>query len=196
MRLYAVIQGIIGFCVFAIFTSILLDFLLFSKTQGVKREKKSIVETGTMTMFFLVFYFILVSKEGVIQVQNNNLKDSLIVVGTFIIVAGCIFNIMGRVSLGDNWANHIKIYEKHELIEKGMYKYIRHPLYSSIIFMFYGASLVYSNTISFIAVTFIFIPFMYYRAKQEEKLLLETFPEYTKYKRRVGMFLPKLIWKD
>jgi protein-S-isoprenylcysteine O-methyltransferase Ste14 len=43
--------------------------------------------------------------------------------------------------------------------------------------------------------TIVFIPFMYYRAKQEEKELTKTFKEYKDYQKRVGMFLPKLIKK-
>ncbi|MGK0469242.1 MAG: protein-S-isoprenylcysteine O-methyltransferase Ste14, partial [Clostridium sp.] len=42
-------------------------------------------------------------------------------------------------------------------------------------------------------VTFIFIPFMYYRAKQEETLLIQTFSEYNDYIKRTGMFFPKIF---
>ena len=103
-----------------------------------------------------------------------------------------VMNIMGRFNLGSNWANHIKIYDEHTLVQRGMYKIVRHPLYASIILMFYGACLVYRNILCFLAVTLIFIPFMYYRAKQEETLLIQTFSEYKDYKERTGMFFPKI----
>jgi len=35
---------------------------------------------------------------------------------------------------------------------------------------------------------------MYYRAKQEEKFLQEEFAEYKEYKKKTGMFFPKL-WR-
>lgn len=188
-----VIQLIICSSVLALFVSILLDFALFTRDHHVKKEKKSIVETGTMTLFFLVFYLILMTRNGVVPIYNNNLKNTIIIIGTGAIVSGCIMNIIGRFNLGSNWANHIKIYDEHTLIKGGMYKIVRHPLYSSIMLMFYGACLVYRNILGFIAVTFIFIPFMYYRAKQEEILLIQAFPEYNEYKIKTGMFFPKMI---
>ena len=68
---------------------------------------------------------------------------------------------------------------------------VRHPLYASLMMMFYGATLVYFNYAAFLANTFIFIPFMYYRAKQEEELLENQFDDYANYKKETGMFFPK-----
>jgi len=188
-----IIQLIICGSVLALFASILIDFTLYSREEHIKKEKKSIVETGTMTLFLVIFYLILMSKKGIVPINDSNLKHIIIILGTAAIVIGCIINIMGRFNLGSNWANHIKIYDEHTLIQKGMYKIVRHPLYASIMLMFYGACLVYRNLLCFLAVTFVFIPFMYYRAKQEETLLIQTFPEYSEYKNRVGMFFPKII---
>ena len=188
-----IIQLIIATSVLALFVSILIDFTLYTRDEHIKKEKKSIVETGTMTLFLFAFYLILMTKIGIVPIYNNNLKHTIIIIGTLAIVSGCIMNIMGRFNLGSNWANHIKIYDEHTLVQKGMYKIVRHPLYASIMLMFYGATLVYRNILCFLAVTFIFIPFMYYRAKQEETLLIQTFSEYNDYKKRTGMFFPKII---
>lgn len=188
-----IIQLIICISVLGLFISILIDFTLYTRDDHIKKEKKSIVETGTMTLFLFAFYLILMTKIGVVPIYDYNLKHIVIILGTLAIVSGCIINIMGRFNLGSNWANHIKIYDEHTLVQTGTYKVVRHPLYASIILMFYGAILVYRNILCFFAVTFIFIPFMYYRAKQEETLLIQTFSEYKDYKKRTGMFFPKII---
>jgi len=188
-----IIQLIICSSVLALFVSILIDFTLYTRDEHIKKEKKSIVETGTMTLFLCLFYFIIINKVGIVPIYNSNLKYIVIIIGTVAIVSGLIMNIMGRFNLGSNWANHIKIYDEHRLIQEGMYKIVRHPLYASIMLMFYGACLVYRNLLCFLAVTFVFIPFMYYRAKQEETLLIETFSEYNDYKKTTGMFFPKII---
>lgn len=188
-----IIQLIICSSVVALFVSIIIDFTLYTRDDHIKKEKKSIVETGTMTLFLVAFYLILITKIGIVPIYDHNLKNLIILLGTLAIVSGCIMNIMGRFNLGSNWANHIKIYDEHTLVQKGMYKVVRHPLYASIMLMFYGACLVYRNLLCFIAVTFIFIPFMYYRAKQEETLLIQTFPDYNDYKKRTGMFFPKIL---
>jgi len=46
----------------------------------------------------------------------------------------------------------------------------------------------------FLLTVFGFIPMMYYRAKQEEKLLIQEFPEYPAYMKKTGMFFPRL-WR-
>jgi len=69
---------------------------------------------------------------------------------------------------------------------------VRHPLYASIMLMLFGGSIAYRNWLSAVLTAFVFIPFMYYRAKQEETLLQEEFTEYEEYKNTTGMFFPKL----
>jgi len=189
---YMIIQIIICLCVFALFLSIFIDFALFSRSDKVQNEKKSIVETGTMTVFFIVFYFILRSGIGVIALKRGFFSNFIILTGATVILFGCLMNITGRFNLGKNWANQIKIFKEHTLVQSGMYRVVRHPLYASIILMFFGACIVYRNIVSFSAVTIIFIPFMYYRAKQEEILLVNKFPNYIEYRNKTGMFFPKI----
>ena len=105
-----------------------------------------------------------------------------------LIVLGCGVNIAGRLNLGRNWANQVTIYEDQRLVTGVVYRLVRHPLYASLIWMFYGASLVYANVAAALANTLVFVPFMIYRARQEEKLLLKEFKDYAAYRARVGMF--------
>ena len=108
-------------------------------------------------------------------------------------VAGCAVNIAGRLYLGSNWANQVTLYHGQELVTEGAYRFVRHPLYASLIWMFYAASIVYVNWAAFAANTCIFVPFMYLRARQEEDLLLKEFAGYAEYRRRVGMFVPRWL---
>ncbi|HWP95459.1 MAG TPA: isoprenylcysteine carboxylmethyltransferase family protein [Syntrophomonadaceae bacterium] len=190
---YLGIQAILGLSVLCLSIFILMDFLFFAQRQNVVREKRSIVDTGTMALFLLLFYLILLRGWGVIAIPITWLKNCLMILGALMVVCGCILNIYGRWSLGKNWANQIKIYGDHTLVRTGMYQVIRHPLYATIILMFLGAGLVYRNSAALLAVIVIFVPFMYYRARQEETLLEQRFPQYEEYRRETGMFFPKII---
>ncbi len=184
----------VGLSVMALSISIIYNFMN-SREQKVNKEKKSIVETGSMSAFAVAMYFILMFGIGRYRIENPLLNIS-IAVGMFFVIAGCAANIVGRLNLGKNWGNHIRIYDDHSFSRKGMYQVVRHPLYSSIILMFFGAGLIYSNYLCFIATTVIFIPAMYYRAKQEENILREKFSEYRQYQKEVGMLFPKVrLWK-
>lgn len=178
-------------CTVAVLAAVVVDFMQFSKRGGVRKEKKSVVETGTMMMFFFLYYLLLRSGAGTVAISSTGLRMALAATGTLTVVAGCFVNIRGRLDLGQNWSNQIRIYKDHSLVTDGVYGYVRHPLYASLIWMFTGASLLYRNLLALLATLLIFAPFMYYRAKQEERMLEKEFEGYDAYRKKVGMFLPK-----
>lgn len=188
----SIVSLIIAVSVIAVFIAIAMDFIYFNKRNDTKHEKKSIVSTGTMVMYSVIYYLIIRNGLNQLTIENQTLRNILLVAGAVFIVTGAIVNIWGRLQLKNNWANHIKIYENHSLVTTGAYSLVRHPLYASILLMLFGGSIVYLNYISAILTAVIFIPFMYYRAKQEEVLLSQMFPDYSEYKRKTSMFFPKL----
>ncbi|MBP1920255.1 methyltransferase family protein [Youngiibacter multivorans] len=177
-----------------LFAAIVMDFMLFEKKGGVKKEKRSIVATGTMTLFYLVYFIVIWTRIGAIDVQGTTAVRALRMTGTILVALGSAMNILGRISLKGNWADHVRIYKDQTLVETGLYGIVRHPLYSSLMVMMYGGSLAYLNWASALLTTFVFIPFMYYRAKQEEIFLMQEFERYANYSKRVGMFFPK-FWR-
>lgn len=162
-----------------------------AKNQNYKKKKeiKSIVETASMSAFFLVCAIVTLFKIGTFDFHNIILN----IFAILIYVIGIIFNLLGRFYLGHNWGNNVVIYKDHTLITKGVYSIVRHPLYASIIWMLYAVGILYQNYLVIILNSIIFIPFMTYRAKQEEKELILVFKDYKDYQNKVGMFFPKLI---
>ncbi|MFC1508246.1 methyltransferase family protein [Candidatus Omnitrophota bacterium] len=78
------------------------------------------------------------------------------------------------------------------VVSLGAFRYIRHPLYLSVIIFYFG--LIFS-TFSLIssALLILIIAFYNFIASYEEKLLEERFREdYMQYKRRTGKWIPKL----
>lgn len=189
---YILPQLISGFSVILLFAAIVLDFFFFGRRTDVRRERRSIVATGSMTAFFLVYYVILSLGVSASGIENRSLV--LLWSGSAMVFAGAAVNIWGRVLLKRNWANHIKIYEDHTLIQSGVYRIVRHPLYASLMLMLFGGAVMYRNIICALLTAFVFIPFMTYRARQEEALLLMRFPYYAEYRKQTGMFFPKL-WR-
>ena len=176
----------------AVITAVVWDFVRFNARHDSVVEKRSIVATATMFLFFFVFYAVVVMRIGVILLPGY-VYAVLCAMGAVLLVIGAVVNISGRIHLGKRWSDHIKIYSDHSLVTSGIYGVVRHPLYASLIWMFYGASFVYANWIGFLLNTFIFVPMMYYRARQEEELLVDRFPEYGDYRSRVGMFFPRVF---
>ena len=187
-----VVAAVTSLCVITIFMAILTNFI--ESRAGAARywEKRSLVATGTMTLFFLFYFILLRFKIGFVPLSRE-IRIIMAVPGLLCLIFSCGVNLTGRIQLGRNWSNHIRIYEAHTFVARGVYKMVRHPLYASIIWMFYAGSLVYLNWAAFLATNLVFIPLMYYRAKQEEQVLARHFKEYERYKKNTGMFFPKIF---
>jgi len=80
-----------------------------------------------------------------------------------------------------------------ELVDTGIYKYIRHPLYSSLIFLTWGIFL--KNTTVFLFVIALWsTAFLYLTARFDEKECIRFFGEkYAEYMNRTKMFIPFLV---
>jgi len=187
-----VISVILGLCTFAIILSVLISFFE-DRPKEIRKETKSIVETGSMFVFFLIYYLVIKYNVGSLNILTGSLRTVIIIIGTFIVVLGTYVNIKGRSELGQDWANQIKIYKHHNFHKTGMFSIVRHPLYASLIWIFFGGGLIFQNYLALLLNICLFIPFMYYRAKQEELLLISTFPQYTLYQQTVYMFFPKIF---
>jgi protein-S-isoprenylcysteine O-methyltransferase Ste14 len=178
-------------CATVIIFSVVIDFLEFDKRDDSVDGKKSIVTTLTMSLYFLVFVVVLYSHMGTIQLSSS-LQMLTVLLGNLILIVGTFFNVKGRFNLGKQWGDQIVIYEGHRVVREGVYSIVRHPLYASLIWISIGLSFIYANWIAFLLNLVVFVPFMSFRAKQEEVLLGKHFVEYNLYKKEVGMFLPSM----
>jgi protein-S-isoprenylcysteine O-methyltransferase Ste14 len=97
-----------------------------------------------------------------------------------------------HADLGVNWSPTLAIREKHELITRGIYGIIRHPMYASQWMLALAQPLLIHNWIAGFLNLLLFIPFYFLRLKAEEQLMLEEFgDQYRSYMQKVGALFPK-----
>lgn len=98
-----------------------------------------------------------------------------------------------HADLGLNWSPSLEIREKHELITRGIYGVIRHPMYASQWLWVFAQPLLLQNWIAGWLNLIVFIFFYALRVRAEEQMMLEQFGEqYRSYKQKVGALFPKL----
>jgi protein-S-isoprenylcysteine O-methyltransferase Ste14 len=110
-----------------------------------------------------------------------------------IIIVGALFVFWrSHADLGLNWSPSLEIREKHELITRGIYSVIRHPMYASQWLWVIAQPLLLQNWIAGFLNLVVFIFFYTLRVKAEEQLMLEQFgDQYRSYMQKVGAVFPK-----
>ncbi len=78
-----------------------------------------------------------------------------------------------------------------ELIQTGLYKYIRHPIYTGILLAAFGNGF-YTNSPFKIIISLLLLILFYYKSSYEEDRLSSKFSDYKKYKEQSGRFFPKV----
>lgn len=81
------------------------------------------------------------------------------------------------------------------LIQNGLYKYVRHPIYSGIILLFLGFGF-YNDSLFKLLISLLLTVLFYFKTNYEEKRLLQKFPNYAQYKMKVGRFFMKFCVKE
>ena len=108
-------------------------------------------------------------------------------------VIGASFGVWARFTIGTNWSVDVTLKEDHELIERGPYALVRHPIYTALFTMLLGTAIAYGqyeNVVIFVAAVVIFT----IKMRAEEHLMTEAFPDqYPEYRRRVKAIVPFLV---
>jgi protein-S-isoprenylcysteine O-methyltransferase Ste14 len=113
--------------------------------------------------------------------------------GAALCVAGLSFCIWARVTLGRNWSGAVTLKEGHELIERGPYRLVRHPIYTGLIAMFLATAMVLGHVAGIAGLVLVFVSF-WIKLRDEEKVMLKQFPDqYAAYQQRVKRIIPFVL---
>jgi protein-S-isoprenylcysteine O-methyltransferase Ste14 len=115
------------------------------------------------------------------------------VLGLAVLVASTVFTLWARFSLGTSWSVTPKIQGDHQLRTHGPYAVTRHPIYTGILGMLLGATLL-SGIGQWIVLFPVGLILFEVKIRLEEHLMLATFPEdYPRYRRQVPQLVPGLV---
>lgn len=79
--------------------------------------------------------------------------------------------------------------EDGRLSTTGLYRYVRHPMYSSVLLLAFGVSLNGGSAIKYLLTFFLYVLF-HLKSVYEEKYLQLKYPDYAEYSARIPRFIP------
>ena len=110
--------------------------------------------------------------------------------GTVIYFTGLSTALLGRLQLGKNWVDieDYQVLPEQSLTTGGIYRYIRHPIYTGDIVLLVGLELALNSWLVLAVIVPLVITVK--QALAEEALLRQAFPSYQAYCDRTKRFIP------
>lgn len=118
---------------------------------------------------------------------------SLRFAGTIIYSIGLLTAIAARFQLGANWADIEtgKVLESQTVVARGIYGFIRHPIYTGDLLLLLGLELALNSWL--VLGVLILAPVVMIKAIKEEEMLVHELPGYDAYRARTKRFIPFVI---
>lgn len=139
--------------------------------------------------FFWVPYAVVALRPG----PNTAIPEALRLGGAALSLAGVAFSLWAIVTLGRHYDLVLEIHAGHQLVRRGPFAWVRHPVYTGLGVHFIGACLATGNLLLLLGTLLVTFPALYLRARAEEILLRRQFgAEYDRYAKDVGMLVPLL----
>ena len=142
-------------------------------------------ETWVLAQLLLFVGFVLVPRTG----PEWPHAGMFMVAGGLLAVVGIALLAAGAFGLGRSLTPFPKPLPDSRLVTGGVYRLVRHPIYCGILLAALGASLATASwpRLALTAVLFVFFEF---KARREERWLLERYPDYAAYRRHVKKLIP------
>ncbi|MEM9338023.1 MAG: protein-S-isoprenylcysteine O-methyltransferase [Bacteroidota bacterium] len=167
-----------------------------NKANKIIDDYKSTLEK---TLLFIVYIGMMILPllyvfTGVLSFADYELPLALHILGMLFMLLFAWLFYRSHKDLGQNWSVSLEIRDEHTLISSGIYRKVRHPMYTSIWMWVIGQALILNNYVAGLSGIFAFGLMYFLRVGPEEKMMEATFGDrYNVYKSRTGRLFPKLF---
>ena len=139
-------------------------------------------------LLFVLIFFVPLLAPNLVEWPN---PWATIGVGLGVVLGliGALTALAGVLSLGQNLTAVPYPKEDATLVESGIFRFVRHPIYSGIILGSLGWGLL-SNSLLTLLLTLVLFIFFDVKSRREEQWLSEKYADYTTYQTRVRKLIP------
>lgn len=117
-----------------------------------------------------------------------------LVAGSVMLIVGLWLFHRSHADLGTNWSISLELREEHQLITQGVYRRVRHPMYSALLVYSVGQALVLPNWLAGPSYLVAMLLIIALRMRPEERMMLDKFGgEYENYRATTKRLIPG-VW--
>jgi protein-S-isoprenylcysteine O-methyltransferase Ste14 len=163
-------------------------------SKATKRRETAAQRIEHLVPALLGFLFVFQSGFGGPSLARRVVPENplLMLVCVVVTVLGLLFAVWARLTLGSNWSGTVTIKKEHQLIRRGPYRWIRHPIYSGMLAALLVTAVAQGLVSGLIGFAFVYLA-LYRKAKREESFLSQEFGEgFAEHRQHTGMFLPRV----
>jgi len=169
-------------------------FFLRKKPEAApeqRRESGSILGVVLQGLSYAIVWSIHRPAFSPIAAFNPVIEIAVAVI-TVGLAVGSVWIMMAAVkTLGKEWSVTARLVEGHNLVTRGPYRFVRHPIYTGMFGMLLATGLALSHWFSLLIAIVVFFIGTVVRVRSEEKLLREQFgADFEAYRRSVPAMLP------
>lgn len=156
-----------------------------------RKTRQERVLLGGAFLGMMVFPMLYVFT-GLFEFANYTLPIYLHVTGMVLLIPALWLFYRSHKDLGRNWSATLEIRSEHSLVTNGVYKYMRHPMYSACWLWVICQALLLNNFIGGLTGLLAFGMLYFLRISKEEAMMEREFGEqYQTYKSLTHRVLPK-----
>jgi protein-S-isoprenylcysteine O-methyltransferase Ste14 len=180
-----------------VFTIVWLVAAFSSKRSMQRQSYGSRVVQGSLILVGMLFIFnfwdVFNNSRGWFTARLIPATPFWVLLGAALAVAGVLFCFWARAILGRNWSGTVTIKQDHELILRGPYGFVRHPIYTGLLVGMLGMGIVFGYVRCFIGVLICGFA-LWLKLQIEERFMVQQFgDQYTHYRQRVRALVPFVL---
>jgi protein-S-isoprenylcysteine O-methyltransferase Ste14 len=166
-----------------------------SRAVKVAKTKRGMLEAVLLMLAFLAFFVPVVWVVApILDFANYPLLPIPFFAGLACLAVGLWLFARSHADLGTNWSITLEVREKHQLITRGIYSHVRHPMYAALLLYSVGQALVVPNWVAGPSYGAAMVLLFALRLGPEERMMLEEFgSDYEAYVQRTKRLVPG-IW--
>ena len=126
---------------------------------------------------------------GVLGIRFTPETPLVEIAGFVIALCGIALALWARINLGRYWSDKVELKVDHQLIRRGPYAHLRHPIYSGVLLGVAGTALLVGEWRAVLAFVILLVNYVI-KAKREDRILAGAFAEFDDHKRQAGFLLP------